>query len=562
MTTDPVRVLLVDDDEDDYFLTRDLFTDFDHDGFELEWVATYAEALAAMLRGGHDVYLLDYRLGARTGLDLLREAAQRGFRGPVIMLTGQEEREIDVEAMRAGAADYLVKNHLEAALLERSIRYTLEHERHQEALRHSRELLEQRVLERTAELARTNAALQAEIAERKHAEAELTEADRRKDEFLAMLAHELRNPLAPLLNGLEVLRVAKYDPAATEPVRELMERQMRKMVRLVDDLLDVSRITSGKIGLQCETVDVRQAAQLAADSVRQMITSCGQQLSVALPPGPLLVDGDLIRLEQVISNLLSNASKYTEPGGNIKLAVEQSNGEVLVRVSDTGVGIAPDMLPKVFGLFVQVDRSLDRSQGGLGIGLTLVKRLVELHGGRVEAHSAGLGSGSEFLVRLPLLADQSGAGIVPALAKVEPPAGLPGRVLLVDDNADLVRSLALMLQYKGYEVKSASDGPAAIELAQAFEPQAVLLDIGLPGMNGYEVAQQLRQAFPPARLLLVALSGYGRDEDRQQSQAAGFDLHLVKPVGMAELTAALAGLPADRQASSGSARTGVPGTTV
>ncbi len=541
----PLRVLLVDDDEDDYRLTRELFADFDPDGFRLDWVATYRDGLAAMLRGEHDVYLLDYRLGGRTGLDLLREAIEQGCYAPAIILTGRDERAVDVEAMRAGAADYLIKSGLDAAVLERSIRYALQQNRHEEALRRSHDALEQRVQERTAELAHINQALEAEIAERKRAEAELTEVDRLKDEFLAMLAHELRNPLAPLLHGLEVLRIAQHDPVATLAVREMMERQLRKMTRLVDDLLDVSRITSGKIELRQEVVDVIHLVNLAAESVQQFVEARRQELRLQVPTEPILLEGDFTRLEQVVSNLLSNASKYTQAGGRITLALEREATHVTIRVSDTGMGMSRDTLPKVFDLFMQVDRSLDRSQGGLGIGLTLVRRLVDLHGGTVEATSQGLGQGSQFIVRLPLTMSPAAvaATSVAAAPARSTATAAPRRVLVVDDNLDLVRSLGLMLDLKGFEVQTASDGPTAIEAARRFHPQAILLDIGLPGMNGYEAAQHLRQEHPRDSVLMIALSGYGRDEDRQKSLKAGFDLHLVKPIDTTALMNALATVP-------------------
>jgi two-component system CheB/CheR fusion protein len=538
--TDTVRVLLIDDDEDDFRLTSALFADFDREGFQLEWESDYAAALASMLRAEHDIYLLDYKLGRRTGIDLLREARAAGFAAPAIMLTGQDERAVDVEAMRSGAADYLIKTGLDAAILERSIRYALEQKQHEEALRRSYEVLEQRVAERTAELAHMNAALQAEVVERKRAEAELTEIDRRKDEFLAMLAHELRNPLAPLLHGLEVLRLDTATPPSILPVRDLMERQVRKMTRLVDDLLDVSRITCGKVELRREPVDISRVVRLAAESLQQTIVARRQQLVIAVPAEPVMLDGDLTRLEQIISNLLSNASKYTDAGGRITLSAEREDHQAAIKISDTGVGISPEMLPKVFDLFMQVDRSLDRTQGGLGIGLTLVARLVALHGGTVEAHSAGLGQGSQFIVRLPLLmAGAPSAASSAALADASRQAQPVQRILLVDDNLDLVQSLALMLKFKGFDVRTASEGLAALELSASFQPHAVLLDIGLPGLTGYEIAERLRKQHPQGRLLLVALSGYGRDEDRQRSLEAGFDLHLVKPVDLARLMTAL-----------------------
>jgi signal transduction histidine kinase len=390
----PVRVLLIDDDEEDFLLTKDLFADLPGEGYRLEWVNTYEAGLLAVCAGEYDVYLLDYRLGARTGLELLREARADGCAAPVILLTGQGEYEIDRAAMQAGAADYLEKGRLDGTVLERVIRYAVLQKR-------SEVELEQKVHERTRELEQLNANLQAEVAERRRAEKALVEADHRKDEFLATLAHELRNPLAPIRNALEIMRLAEGDPEAFNRSRAVMERQVGQMIRLIDDLLDVSRITRGKLQLVTETVDLKAVVEAAVEMSRPQIEKAGHQLSVSLPTTPLWVTGDRVRLAQVLSNLLNNAAKYTESGGSVLLEAGQSDARVVVRVRDTGIGIPPDMLPGLFDLFTQVNRSLNRSQGGLGIGLALVRRLVEMHGGTVEAHSAGLGQGAEFVVRLP-----------------------------------------------------------------------------------------------------------------------------------------------------------------
>jgi signal transduction histidine kinase len=344
----PVRVLLVDDDRDDYLLTRDLFAEIPGDQYRLDWVADYDAGLAAMCRAEHDVYLLDYRLGAKTGVDLLAEAQDRGCSGPVILFTGQ-------------------------ALQQK--RYEAE--------------LERKVRERTAELARLNE--------------QLREADRRKDEFLATLAHELRNPLAPIRNALQIIRLAGETPVAVEQARQIMDRQIQQMVRLIDDLLDVSRITRGKLQFARERVAVGAVIEAALELSGPLLERAGLELAVDVPDGPLWVSGDRVRLAQVFSNLLNNAAKYTESGGRVTLTAAADEDWVVVRVRDTGVGIPPDILPDVFDLFTQVDRTLNRSQGGLGIGLALVKKLVDLHGGRVSAAASdGVGKGAEFEVRLPL----------------------------------------------------------------------------------------------------------------------------------------------------------------
>ena len=369
---------------------------------------------------------------------------------------------------------------------------------------------------------------------------DLHEQDHRKTEFLAMLAHELRNPLAPIRNAVQLLRQPAGDAPGKQWAGDVIERQVQQMVRLVDDLLDVSRITRGKVTLRTEPLDAAAVATAAVETSRPLIDARGHELTVALPPEPLWVTADPARLAQVLANLLNNAAKYTEKGGRIELLVERDGDEAVFRVRDTGVGIAAEMLPCVFDLFTQIDRSLDRSEGGLGIGLTLVRRLVELHGGTVQAFSAGPGRGSEFVVRLPALATApAGAEVDLSLPcngahKAAPEGGGP-RVLVVDDNRDSARSLALLLEQVGCEVRTAYDGEAALEAAEAFDPDAVLLDIGLPRLNGFEAARRLRARQQRRPLLLIAVTGYGHEEYRQQAQAAGFDHHFVKPVELEAL---------------------------
>jgi PAS domain S-box-containing protein len=373
-----------------------------------------------------------------------------------------------------------------------------------------------------------------DITERKRAEEALKDADRRKDEFLAMLAHELRNPLTPIRNALHVLQLPSADSGRMSQVRDMMERQVEHLTRLVDDLLDVARIMRGKIELRRTQVDLATVIARAVETAQPGIDAQRQQLTVGLPPEPLFLQGDLVRLAQVFANLLNNASKYTEPGGSIRLTAERQDDAAVVRVRDSGIGMAPEVVPHIFELFMQADRSAARSQGGLGIGLTLVRQLVELHGGSVHAASPGLGQGSEFTVRLPALAS------APALAEPKPRAGRAApararRILVVDDNEDVADSLALVLRLGGHDVRVAHDGPAALEAAHAYRPEVVLLDIGLPGMTGYEVARRLRQQPPAGLALLIALTGYGQEEDRRRSCEAGFDVHLTKPVDPADL---------------------------
>ncbi|HEY2292718.1 MAG TPA: ATP-binding protein [Thermoanaerobaculia bacterium] len=367
-----------------------------------------------------------------------------------------------------------------------------------------------------------------DLTERKRVEA-LEEADLRRNEFLAMLSHELRNPLAPIKNALSVMRLSGASEPPLDWARTVVERQVSHLTRLVDDLLDVSRIAVGKITLQRKPLEISQVVTAAVEASRPLIDSRGHWLTVVVPQEPILIEGDLTRLSQTLTNLLNNAAKYTPSGGEIRLTAGEEEGMAVIRVRDTGVGIPAGLLPKVFELFTQGERALDRAEGGLGIGLTLAQRLVKLHGGSIEALSEGPGQGSEFVVRLPL-------ATVPAAslsASRRPAASRPAgsrRVLVVDDNQDAAESLETLLGLWGHQARSAQDGQAALLQVAAFEPEIVLLDIGLPGMDGYEVARQIR-ALPAGRnALIVAVTGYGRSSDRLQSQEAGFDHHLVKPV--------------------------------
>jgi signal transduction histidine kinase/CheY-like chemotaxis protein len=374
-------------------------------------------------------------------------------------------------------------------------------------------------------------AVNVDITAHKAAEQSLKEADRRKDEFLAMLAHELRNPLAPIRNALGLLKSEGLDPPTVAWAMDMMERQVDHLVRLVDDLLDVSRATQGKIKLRKRRVDLNLVVAHAIETARPLIDLQQHELSVSLPGEPLWLECDEIRLTQVVANLLNNASKYTDRGGKIAIAGYRENGNAVLRMRDTGIGIAADVLPHVFDLFTQADRSLDRSHGGLGIGLCLVKKLVDLHGGTVEARSEGPGKGSEFVVRLPLAE-------APAAAEAQdiaPQTAAPCRVLIVDDNLDAAATLGMIFRSWKHTVEIAHDGVTALEMATRQRPDIMLLDIGLPGIDGYEVARRLRAQSGFEEMLLVAVTGYGQDEDRRRSHDAGFDLHLVKPVDSAVL---------------------------
>jgi CheY-like chemotaxis protein len=367
----------------------------------------------------------------------------------------------------------------------------------------------------------------------------LAELHLRKDEFLAMLSHELRNPLSAIFNALHVLRLQHTENPIQQKAKIIIERQVGQLAHLIDDLLEVSRVITGRIQLHQERLEMRGIVERAIESARPLIDRRKHELSVSLPAEPIWLQGDPTRLEQVVVNLLNNAAKYTDAGGHIRLTARQEGGEVVLGVRDTGVGIAPELLPRIFDLFTQADRTLDRSRGGLGIGLSLVQRLVELHGGTVGAHSAGIGQGSEFVVRLPALypARESLAPIETAKQPTE-----TSRVLVVDDNTDAADILVMMLQMFGHEVQAAYSGQTALETAVEYQPDFVLLDIGLPDMNGYEVARRLRQQPLAKDVRLIAMTGYGQDSDRQRSEEAGFDRHLVKPVDPEELQDLLATL--------------------
>jgi signal transduction histidine kinase/ActR/RegA family two-component response regulator len=372
----------------------------------------------------------------------------------------------------------------------------------------------------------------------------LRQTDRQKDEFLATLSHELRNPLAPIRNALHVLRLAGNDDQTRARVVDTMERQVGNVIRLVDDLLELSRINQGRIELRRERVKLHTVLRSALESSAPQIEAAGHELIVSESREPVLLYADPLRLVQVISNLLTNAAKYTERGGRIEVATRAEGADAVISVKDTGLGIPPEMLTRIFEMFVQVDPTRDRARQGLGIGLTLVKRLVELHGGRVEARSAGLGKGSEFIIHLPAFADQRAkrddAARDHATAERRKHDVVRLRILVVDDHHDAGDSLATLLRLLGHEVRVAYDGPAGLAVAHAFHPDVALLDIGMPGMDGIELGQRLRRDVGLDRMLMIALTGFGRDEDRRRSSEAGFDAHLVKPADIAALNALIA----------------------
>jgi signal transduction histidine kinase len=507
-----VKFLVVDDLPENLLALEGLLR---RDGLVLLTARSGPEALELLLLHEVALALVDVQMPEMDGFDLaeLMRGTERTRRVPIIFLTaGTPDRQRRFRGYEAGAVDFLTKPVEPHVLRSKAdVFFELWRERQEVS----------RLLEET----------------RRTAEA-LKEADRRKDEFLATLAHELRNPLAPLANGLEVLKYAAT-PEAAGQTRHMMERQLGHLVRLVDDLLDISRVTTGKIRLRQEHLDLRAAVEAAVESVRPLVEAGGHALTVRPPAGPLWVHADPTRMTQVVSNLLTNAAKYTPDGGRIDVSAAAEGGRAVVRVTDTGMGIPADMLPKVFDLFTQVGKHLDRAQGGLGIGLSLVRKLVEMHGGEVTAESAGPGRGSTFTVRVPL--GPAPAGAAGAGGPPSPSHSRRRRVLVVDDNVDAAESLAMLLGLLGHETAVAHTGPDALRQAPAFRPDVVVLDIGLPGMNGYEVARALRADEASAGAVFVALTGWGAEEDRRRSREAGFDVHLTKPVEPRHLEELFAG---------------------
>ncbi len=388
-----------------------------------------------------------------------------------------------------------------------------------------------------------------DISNRKSAENVLRDADRSKNEFLATLAHELRNPLAPIRNAVAILHLQVPPAPEMQWALSVIERQMQQMTRLIDDLLDIARITCNRMELRTERIDLNEVLRSAVETSRPLIEACGQNLAIAMPSEPVALYGDSTRLAQVFSNLLNNAAKYSERGGQIWLHAERQGSDLVVSVRDTGIGIPAEMLPRIFEMFSQVDHSRDRSRGGLGIGLMLVKRLVEMHGGTITVASEGPGMGSEFIIRLPAALDHP---VKPQRASPDcnlapNPSSL--RILIVDDNHDSAASLGILLRLTGNDVRTAHDGLEAVEVAASFHPEVALLDIGMPRMNGYDAARAIRKQPGGAQIVLIAVTGWGQEADRHRSLEAGFDHHLVKPVDPAALIQLLATLqpnaPAD-----------------
>jgi signal transduction histidine kinase len=563
-----VNILLVDDQPARLLSYETILADL---GQNLVQARSGLEALERLMKDDFAVVLLDVSMPGMDGFETasLIHEHPRFEKTPIIFVTGVHVTELDrLKGYKLGAVDYvyipvvpeilrskvsvLVELHLqrrELQTLNRSLeeanrRLELANTNLQEEKTRELETLNQTLKRANTDLEHTNRVLQSEVTERARAETALKEADRHKDEFLAVLAHELRNPLAPIRNAVEIMRRSALTDPQLAWSRDVIERQVKHLTRLVDDLLDVSRITRGNINLSREPVAVTTIVARAIETIQPLIAEQRHELTVDVPEDSLEVEGDLTRLTQVLGNLLNNAAKYTDPGGSIGVTVRRVGTDVEIRVRDNGIGIPPELLPRLFQLFTQVDGAAHRAQGGLGIGLALVRQLIQMHGGSVTAYSQGPGQGSEFLIRLPLrVRAYRDATAMPDVPLHEP--GRPGhRILLADDNRDALESLATLLQCDGHEVRTAADGAEALEVAAECHPDIVLLDIGMPKLDGYEVARRIRAEPWGKSAVLIALTGWGQDEDRRRSREVGFDSHLVKPLDPEALSTLLARLPA------------------
>jgi signal transduction histidine kinase len=571
-----VNVLLVDDQPARLLTYETILSEL---GQNLVSARSGLEALEKLMKDEFAVVLLDVSMPDMDGFEAATLIHQhpRFEKTPIIFVTGVHVSELDrLKGYKVGAVDYvsipvvpeilrskvavLVELHLKRRELQELNRNLAQaNERLAQAnttlqAEKTRELETlNRVLQRAnQELESANRSLQTEVTERTRVELALKEADRHKDEFLAMLAHELRNPLAPIHNAVALMHRTPVSDPQLMWSRDVIGRQLSHLTRLVDDLLDVSRITRGKINLNKEVLELGPLVARTVETVQPLFEQRGHMLTVSIPDGVLSVLGDPTRLTQALGNVLSNAAKYTERGGQIALTAGQSASEIEIRVRDNGIGIPPDLMPMIFNLFTQLDRTSGPAQSGLGIGLALVQRLVEMHGGSVTAHSDGPGRGSEFMIRLPLYIRGEAAsdeqlnthsGLEQSMMNAEETPRTQRRILVADDNNDALESLATLLQLSGHEVYTAANGAVALESAEQHRPEVALLDIGMPKLDGYEVARRIRAQPWGAHITLVALTGWGQDSDRRRSQEAGFDSHLVKPLDLDKLTDLLATLP-------------------
>lgn len=513
MTTDPVYFLLVDDLEENLLSLDALLR---REGLVLLKARSGEQALEILLQHQVALALLDVQMPGMDGFELaeLMRGMERTHRIPIIFLTaGSDDRQRRFRGYEAGAVDFLHKP-IEPDILKSKADVFFELYRQKQLIAAHRD-----------ELEATSAFLK--------------DADKRKNEFLATLAHELRNPLAPIRNGLEILRLSP-NSAEAESVRQMMDRQLNHLVRLIDDLLDISRVRQGKFNLQRKNITMQDVLQSALEVSRPLIENGKHTLTVDISDEPVWLNADLTRLAQIVSNLVNNAAKYTQDGGKIHLSVTTQNDHVVIAISDNGLGIPKDMLTQVFERFTQVNRSLDRSQGGLGIGLALVSQLVDMHGGTIKAESAGLGLGSTFTVTLPTNMPKEAALSLPektSQAKTQPNSL---NILVVDDNLPSAQTIGWMLEMIGHKTTLAHDGLKALETARELKPDVILLDIGLPTMDGYTVCRELRKDPAFKNTMLVAQTGWGQDKDRREAFEAGFDHHLLKPVDLNEFSTLLA----------------------
>jgi signal transduction histidine kinase len=567
-----VSILLVDDQPSRLLTYESVLNGY---GWNLVSARSGLEALDKLMRQEFAVVLLDVSMPDMDGFEAARLIHEhpRFEKTPIIFVTGVHVSELDaLTGYKVGAVDYVsipvvpeILRSKVAVLVElylkrrelRELNRTLAQANEQLAAANTTLQAEKtreletlnRVLQRAnTELEQANQTLQNEIAERTRVEQALKAADRHKDEFLAMLAHELRNPLAPILNAVQLIRKKPLSDPQLLWSRDLIERQLGHLTRLVDDLLDVSRITRGKINLSRETVEVADLVARAVETVQPLIVERGHRLTLDVARDSIRVYGDPLRLTQAVGNVLSNAAKYTENGGQINLIARQVDGIVEIRVQDTGIGIPFDLQPLIFDMFTQLHHQTGHAQSGLGIGLALVRKLLEMHGGSVTAFSEGNGQGSEFLITLPVITNETNAANGRASGALDSDAGAEAvqvrrRILVADDNSDALESLATLLELSGHEVFSAANGALALESAERHLPEVALLDIGMPKLDGYEVARRIRAQPWGRRITLVALTGWGQESDRRRSGEAGFDSHLVKPLDLDKLTALLERLP-------------------
>ena len=527
---EPVNILLVDDQPGKLLSYEAILSGL---GENLIMANSGREALEHLLKTDITVVLMDVSMPELDGFELAEIIRQhpRFKKTAIIFVSAVHLSDLDqIKGYQSGAVDYVSVPVIPELLRAKVSVFAELYRKTRDSERLTREL-ESRVASRTAEL---EASMQRQVALTE----QLREADRRKDEFLALLAHELRNPLAPVVNAVNIMRMKETGDPDLLWCREVIERQAYQLTRLVDDLLDVSRITLGKIKLRPERLEIASAISGAVEASRPLIESHRHEFVVTMPDHAIELNGDLARLTQVVANLLNNAAKFQNEGGRIELVVEQTGQEAVITVRDHGIGIPPQMLSEVFELFTQGERTLDRSQGGLGIGLSLVKTVVEMHGGGVSAGSDGVDRGSEFVIRLPCLRPEEPNG------RQSPQPGqrkifTPRRILIVDDSKDAAESLAMLLSLSGHHVRLAHDGVQALAMADVERPEVILLDIGLPGIDGYEVCRRARQA-GLTDALIIAMTGYGQERDRQRSMEAGFDTHTVKPVELDHLMELLA----------------------